>query len=244
MLAILLFLEILRCDSVVFSQQVMDRGLLMLRNRVGWTIGQCCMSAVDHPCVMRPMVMQQASHEPMSIAMIVFMLMMLMKVLLHRFHFEDQVASSDIGVVRVKDAAIRLKCPTLLLPAVLVKPLEVISPQEVKLVLLIIVAIHFNIVKQDIPWHILCSQLSAPCVESGRPEVHFQVLGLVHELDCLVIVSIEVAHHITIHDKSNMAGRPLDLVGMPVSADCVMVLSIGVGVVLSLVVAVAIDGIG
>ena len=179
--------------------------------------------------------------ETMSIV-VVILVMGLMEVLLHGFHFQDQIASSGIGMIRVKDTAIGLKRPTLLFPAILVKLVEVVPPQEVKLVLLIVIAVHFHIVKKHVPGHIFHSQISAPCVESGRPEVHFQVLRLVHELDCLVIISVEITHLVTIQGKSDIVGRPLDLVGMPVTANLMMLACIGV--IFYLIVAVAVDSVG
>ena len=173
---------------------------------------------------------------------VVILMMVLMNLLHHRFHFQDEIASSCVGMIWVKNTAIGLKSPTLLFPAVLVKLMEIVSPQEVKLILLIIIAVHFHIVKQHVPWHILHSQIGAPCVESGRPEVHFQVLSLVHELHCLMMISVEITHHVTIQGESDIAGSPLDLVSMPVAADCVMLA--GIGVIFYLIVAIAVDSVG
>ena len=56
-------------------------------------------------------------------------------------------------------------------------------------------------------------------MESRRPEVHLQVLGLVHVLDSFVVVGGEVPDLITVHGESNVAGCPFDLVGVPFAAD-------------------------
>lgn len=78
-------------------------------------------------------------------------------------------------------------------------------------------------------------------MERGRPEVHFQVLGLVHELDCFVIVGVEISDLVSIHGESDIAGCPFDSVSMPVTADRG---THRIRVVLNLTVAVAVDGIG
>ena len=165
----------------------------------------------------------------------------IMEMLLHRLHLKYKIATSSERVLRIEDATIRLKCSALLLPAVLVKPLEVISPLEIELILLIIVAVHLDIVKEHVPRHIFRSQVSAPRMESRGPKVHFQVLGLVHVLDCFVVVGVEISDLIAVHGESDIAGCPLDRISMPVTADgrtsCI-------GVVLDLVVAVTVDGIG
>ena len=63
-----------------------------------------------------------------------------------------------------------------------------------------------------------------------------------HELDCLVIISVEITHLVTIQGKSDIVGRPLDLVGMPVTANLMMLACIGV--IFYLIVAVAVDSVG
>ena len=167
--------------------------------------------------------------------------MIVMEMLLKRHHLQYKIAASGEHVCGIKDATVCLKCPTLLLPAVLVKLLEVISPLEIELVRVLIVAVHFNIVKEHVPRHIFRRQVSAPSMESGRPEVHFQVLGLMHELYCFVFIGVEISYLVIVHEESDIVRRPLDCIGVPVIADRG---TFHISMVLNLVVAVTINGIG
>ena len=134
-------------------------------------------------------------------------------------HLYYKVATSSEHICRIEGATVRLKCSTLLLPAVLVKLLEVILPLEIEIFRVLIVTVHLDIVKEYVPRHIFRVQVRTPGMERGRPEVHFQVLGLVHELDCFVLVGVEISDLVTIHGESDIAGCPFDCVSMPVTAD-------------------------
>ena len=80
-----------------------------------------------------------------------------------------------------------------------------------------------------------------PGVESRRPEVHLQVLSLVHVLDCFIIIRRQATDLVTIHREGDVAGCPLNLISVPVAADIDVA---RVLVILDFVVAVAIDGVG
>ena len=67
---------------------------------------------------------------------------------LDRLHLDDQISSSSINIGWVKDTTVCFKGSTLLLPSVLVKFREVISPLEIELILLIIVAVDLDIVEK------------------------------------------------------------------------------------------------
>ena len=52
MMALGFLIEMLYGSLVVLSQKLMDGRLLWLRFLViSWTVGQGCVSSVDHPCV-------------------------------------------------------------------------------------------------------------------------------------------------------------------------------------------------
>ena len=114
---------------------------------------------------------------------------MLMDMLLCRLHLNDQVAIVCIDVLRIEDAATGLKRTASFVPTSLVEVVEIIAPLELKLVLFAVITVSFNIVEVEVPGHIGRIKICAPCVESRRPEVHFQGLGLVHEVDsCGIII--------------------------------------------------------
>ena len=53
---------------------------------IGWTVGQGCVCAMDHACVMGPVGVQHRLVETMRVAVVILM-MVLMNVLHHRLHF-------------------------------------------------------------------------------------------------------------------------------------------------------------
>ena len=80
----------------------------------------------------------------------------------------------NISVRWIEDTAILLKSATQFVPSILVELIEVIAPGELKVVRVLVIVIGLNIVEKDVPWHIFSMQVSTPCVESRRPEVHPQ----------------------------------------------------------------------
>ena len=80
---------------------------------------------------------------------------MFKEMLFLRLHLNYKIAASSEHIRRIEGAAVCLKCSTLLLPAILVKLLEVILPLELKIVRVLIVAVHLDVVKEQVPWHIL-----------------------------------------------------------------------------------------
>lgn len=150
---------------------------------------------VDHTAIMR------LARSPMVVIIVVEMfnaIRMLVKVLLSGLHLDHKVPSSRVHIRWIEDAAVGFESSTGLLPPVLVKLLEVISPFKLELILVIVIAVDLNVVKEDVPWHIVWGQIGAPSMESWRPEVHSQVLRLMHQLDSLVIVGFETPHLIAI----------------------------------------------
>ena len=91
-----------------------------------------------------------------------------------RLHLEHKVTIVDIGVRWIKDTAILLKSATQFVPSILVELIEIVAPCELKVISVLVIVISLNIVEKDVPWHIFSMQVSAPCVESWRPEVHPQ----------------------------------------------------------------------
>ena len=59
--------------------------------------------------------------------------LMLSLVLLQRLHLDDHVPIFNVDVLWIENAAIRLKRATSLMPAFMIKSVEVVSPVEVEL---------------------------------------------------------------------------------------------------------------
>ncbi len=154
-------------------------------------------------------------------------------------HLKNEVSARYVSILRVKDTAVALKSASNLVPASLIELVEVISPGKVESILFVPV-INLNIVEKKIPWHINRVQTSAPCVEGGCPEVHSQGLLLVHEVNCVVVVSIKSADNITVDSELDVIGGPFHLISMPVIIDVVIV---GIFVAFFFIVTIAVDGV-
>ena len=84
---------------------------------------------------MRALISQEVQPEASAdMIVLMFAIVVLVDMLLSRLHLDDQVAVVSIDVGRVKDAAARLKTTTGLVPARLVKVVEIVAPSELKLV--------------------------------------------------------------------------------------------------------------
>ena len=102
------------------------------------------------------------------------------------------------------------------MPAAAIKGIEVISPVELKLVLVLIIGENFDIVVKNVPWHIHWVESLAPRVERRRPEVHAEGLGLVQVLDGIDIISSQVADFFAIDSEGDVVGGPLHLISVPI----------------------------
>jgi len=105
-------------------------------------------------------------------------------VVLERFHLDDEVSSVGVDIGGVKDTAVGLEGTTLLVPPVLVKLVEVISPFMLERLSVRVVPLNFNVVKEDVPRHVGMSKVGSPLMESWRPHVHFELRGFMHKVDC------------------------------------------------------------
>ena len=85
------------------------------------------------------------------------------------------------------------------MPSRLIKFIEVVTPHIVKVLGVVVVPVDLDVVKQEVPGHVIWLEISAPCVEVGRPEVHPQVLSFTHKLHGIMIFSVQMADLITIY---------------------------------------------
>ena len=74
-------------------------------------------------------------------------IVVLVDMLLSRLHLNDQVSVVSINVLRVEDAATRFKRTAGFVPTCLIEVVEIIAPFELKLVLILIIAVSFNVVE-------------------------------------------------------------------------------------------------
>ena len=72
---------------------------------------------------------------------------MLVDMLLCGLHLDDQVAVVSIDVLRVEDTAARRKRATGFVPTCLIEVIEIISPSELKLILVSVIIVCLNIIK-------------------------------------------------------------------------------------------------
>jgi len=113
---------------------------------------------------------------------VVFFGVVIQNVMFERFHFEDEISSGSVHIGGVEDGGVGLEAAASLVPATRVKGVEIVAPVELKLVCVLVVREHLNVVVKGEPGHVNWVKAVSPRVESGRPEVHSEGLSLVHEL--------------------------------------------------------------
>ena len=78
------------------------------------------------------------------------------------FHFDDKIAATSVYITWVENTAVGLKSATCLMPATAVKSVEIIAPVELKLVDLLVISEHLNVIVEHIPWHIYWIETLTP----------------------------------------------------------------------------------
>ena len=157
---------------------------------------------------------------------------------LHGLHLDHEIAPTCIYIRWVEDTAILLETSTGLMPSTAIKSVKVVSPVELKLVLVLIESEHFDIVIKNVPWHVYWVESLAPRVESRRPEVHSERLGLAKIFYGFMAISRQVAHLFTIDGEGDVFRGPLHLICVPV---VMWVESLRVIMVFLLLMAIAIN---
>ena len=150
------------------------------------------MGTLGESLVMSHSILLEVSNAMIGVVVLMVVMDVVMVVLwLHLYH---KIATTCVHILRVENTAIRLKSATELVPAGLVKLVEVIAPVQVEVVSVRVVFVGLNIVEKEVPWHIFVSEVSSPSVEGGCPEVHPQRLSLVHEVNRLVVILFDPTH--------------------------------------------------
>ena len=104
------------------------------------------------------------------------------------FHFYHQIAVLSVHIGWMERARVSLEASAGFMPSAAVKGVEIVPPMQLKLVLVLVVDEHLDVIVQHIPRHVHWHKPFAPRLKSGRPEVHPYRLSLVHpsdRLDCV-----------------------------------------------------------
>ena len=153
-------------------------------------------------------------------------------------HLNDQVSTACVHVLRIEDTAVGLKSTASLVPATTVESIEIVAPVELKFVEKLVVGEDFDVVVEDVPWHVNRVESCTPRVEGRSPEVHSEGLSLVHEVDSLDVRGRQVAYLSTVNRERHVIRGPLELICVPV---IVWVKVVSVIVLFKFVVAVSVD---
>ena len=77
-----------------------------------------------------------------------------MDMVLHWLHFKHKISILCEHIRRGKVATVPFESATLLVPASLIKIIEVVPPFKVELFGILVVAVGFNVVEEEVPRHI------------------------------------------------------------------------------------------
>ena len=101
-------------------------------------------------------VLMEKSVHSGSLVMLHFM------VLLHGLHLDHEIAPTCIYIRWIEDTAILLETSTGFMPSIAIKSVKVVSPVELKLILVLIESEHLDIVVKNVPWHVNWVESLAP----------------------------------------------------------------------------------
>ena len=79
---------------------------------------------------------------------------MIMSMVIHWLHFKNEVTCGSIDIGWIENRTIGLESTTCFVPSATVESIEVISPVEFELVVMLVVGENLNVVIEYIPWHV------------------------------------------------------------------------------------------
>ena len=88
------------------------------------------------------------------IVRVVFLMNMIMSMVIHWLHFKNEVTCGSIDIGWIENRTIGLESTTRFVPSATVESIEVISPVEFELVVMLVVGEDLNVVIEYIPWHV------------------------------------------------------------------------------------------
>ena len=122
----------------------------------------------------------------MKLAMKCMAVLVRHQMIIKRLHLEDEIAILRVNLRGVEYTAVGIKSTACLVPSSTIKGVEVVTPLKIEFIVLFIIAVHLNIVVENVPGHVARIEAIAPRMESRCPEVHSERLGFVSEVDRIV----------------------------------------------------------
>ena len=103
-------------------------------------------------------------------------------------HLKNEVSPARIDISWVEYTSVGIEATTSFMPFTTVKGVKIVTPVELKLIVLDVVRENLNVVVEDKPWHVDWVEASSPRVERGCPEVHAERLSLVKVIHSGVVL--------------------------------------------------------
>ena len=88
-----------------------------------------------------------------------------------RLHLENKTATLDVCILWIEDAAVTIEGTANLVPARLIKEVEIVLPGKLKVPLVLVIIVHLNVVEKKVPGHVTRVEVRSPRVERWGPEV-------------------------------------------------------------------------
>ena len=131
-------------------------------------------------------------------------------------HLQHKISIVHIGLRGAESGRVGIERSVVaLVPPVCIKCNEIVSPMEVKAVCLVVPSVRFNVVVENVPWHVSCVESLTPALECGCPEVHHDGLSLVHILHRR-ISGVNTSDLLVVDGPGDVVGSPSHLVNVPV----------------------------
>ena len=144
-------------------------------------------------------------------------------------HLEDEVAIFDVNLTAHEKRRVVLEAPVVAcVPFFSVKGVEVVSPSQGEVFLVVIVVIDLDKVVLGVPGHSDIIEIVVPWGPGRSPEVHHELSVVLKEVNILSAFSL--SDELIVDEPANVVGSPLNGVGEPVrlrveTSGVVMVLS-------------------
>ena len=159
----------------------------------------------------------------------------------NRLHLKDKIATARVHLRWIEYTTVGFEPTTSLMPAATVESIEVVAPVELKLLLLLIILVNFDVIEEEVPWHVDGVEPSGPTMESRCPEVHPDRLSLVNVSNSLDAFSGQMTNFMIIDSEGDVVWRPLHRISVPV---IVWVIVGRIVMVFVLIMTITVDHVG
>ena len=75
-------------------------------------------------------------------------------VAVNRLHLEDKITTACVHLRWIKYATVGFESAASFMPATAVESIEVVAPVEIELVQKLIISVNFDVVEEEVPWHV------------------------------------------------------------------------------------------